>query len=408
MKPKLRFKGFDEKWVNHKVQSIFTLSNGYTPSKFNSDYWENGTIPWFRMEDIRENGRILADSIQHVTEQAVKASGLIPSGSLILSTTATIGEHALLIADSLANQQFTIFQIVNRWSSINSKFWLYRFYKLGTWCRKNVNAGGLAAVNIDDLKCYNLIFPPQAKEQEQITTYLETVDSQIDSIERNLSRLRQIKAASLQAMFPQESETVPRLRFKGFTDEWKKCTIGDVATFSKGQGYSKADIKDSGTPIILYGRMYTNYSTVIESIGTYADIKNGSVISKGDEILIPASGETPEDIAIASHLTISGVIIGGDLNIINVDKSFLSPSFLSLAITYTDTHRELSALSQGKSVVHLHNGEIAMAHISYPPLGEQQKIADFFLNLDRQISLTEAKLEKLKQIKAACLNLMFV
>lgn len=408
MKPKLRFKGFDEKWVNHEVQSIFTLSNGYTPSKFNSDYWENGTIPWFRMEDIRENGRILADSIQHVTEQAVKASGLIPAGSLILSTTATIGEHALLIADSLANQRFTIFKIVNRWSSINSKFWLYRFYKLGTWCRKNVNAGGLAAVNIDDLKCYNLIFPPQAKEQEQITTYLETVDSQIDSIERNLSRLRQVKAASLQAMFPQQSEKVPRLRFKGFTDEWKKSTIGDVATFSKGQGYSKADIKDSGTPIILYGSMYTNYSTVIESIGTYADIKNGSVISKGDEILIPASGETPEDIAIASHLAISGVIIGGDLNIINVDKSFLSPTFLCLAITYTDTHRELSSLSQGKSVVHLHNGEIAMAHISFPSLGEQRKIADFFQNLDRQISLTEAKLEKLKQIKAACLNLMFV
>ena len=251
-------------------------------------------------------------------------------------------------------------------------------------------------------------FPPSAKEQKNISNFLSSILKNISNTQAEISRLRQVKAASLQAMFPQESETVPRLRFKGFIDQWKKCTIGDVATFSKGQGYSKADIKDSGTPIILYGSMYTNYSTVIESIGTYADIKNGSVISKGDEILIPASGETPEDIAIASHLAISGVIIGGDLNIINVDKSFLSPTILCLAITYTDTHRELSSLSQGKSVVHLHNGDIAMAHISFPSLGEQRKIADFFQNLDRQISLTEAKLEKLKQIKSACLNLMFV
>lgn len=89
------------------MEEIFEIRNGYTPSKNNPDFWENGTIPWFRMEDIRQNGRILSDAIQHITPAAIKGKGLFPVNSIIIATTATIGEHALVIADSLANQRFT-------------------------------------------------------------------------------------------------------------------------------------------------------------------------------------------------------------------------------------------------------------------------------------------------------------
>ncbi|GAA7596806.1 hypothetical protein JP0035_07720 [Helicobacter pylori] len=89
------------------LEEVFEIKNGYTPSKNNLEFWEKGTIPWFRMEDIRENGRILKDSIQHITPKALKGKKLFPKNSIIISTTATIGEHALLIVDSLANQQFT-------------------------------------------------------------------------------------------------------------------------------------------------------------------------------------------------------------------------------------------------------------------------------------------------------------
>lgn len=89
------------------MSEIFEMKNGYTPSKAVTEYWENGIIPWFRMEDIRKNGRILSDSILHITPQAVKGGKLFHANSIILATTATIGEHALIIADSLANQRFT-------------------------------------------------------------------------------------------------------------------------------------------------------------------------------------------------------------------------------------------------------------------------------------------------------------
>lgn len=94
-----------------KMSELFDIRNGYTPSKAKSEYWDNGSIPWFRMEDIRQNGRKLADSIQHITLEAVKGGRLFPAGSFIIATTATIGEHALLIADSLGES--AIYELVS-------------------------------------------------------------------------------------------------------------------------------------------------------------------------------------------------------------------------------------------------------------------------------------------------------
>lgn len=96
-----------------KLSDVFDIKNGYTPSKNVPEYWDNGTIPWFRMEDIRLKGGILSDSIQHISPEAVKSSGLFPANTIIVATTATIGEHALVIVDSLANQQLRLCHAVN-------------------------------------------------------------------------------------------------------------------------------------------------------------------------------------------------------------------------------------------------------------------------------------------------------
>ena len=89
-----------------ELSTIFNTRNGYTPSKSNKEFWENGTVPWFRMEDIRENGRILSRATQMVSRSAVKGE-LFPANSIIVATSATIGEHALITVPSLANQRFT-------------------------------------------------------------------------------------------------------------------------------------------------------------------------------------------------------------------------------------------------------------------------------------------------------------
>ena len=407
-KPNIRFNAFSDSWNNPTIEDLFELRNGYTPSKAVDAFWTNGTIPWFRMEDIRSKGNKLAEAFQKITPEAVKSGGLFKQNSIILATTATIGEHAMLIADSLANQQFTNFKIRKSLEcDYLPDFINYAFYKVDEWCLKNTNSGGLLSVDLKGL-VKQPFYVPSLLEQNKISSFLRHLESSIECENQKLTSMHQIKSACLQSMFPQEGESVPKVRFKGFNEEWERCNLSDIATFRKGKGYSKSDIESHGTPIILYGSLYTNYNLKISEINSFVNEKVGSYKSEGNEIIVPASGETAEDIARASVVAQKGVILGGDLNIISIDKNSFSPEFVALSITYGQPHKYLTKVAQGKSVVHLHNSDISKICLLCPSLEEQQKIASYFENLDKQISLQTQRLEKLKQIKSACLDNMFV
>ena len=198
----------------------------------------------------------------------------------------------------------------------------------------------------------------------------------------------------------------PRIRFKGYTDDWEQRKAVDIADYSKGNGYSKSDLTEIGTPIILYGRLYTKYQFTIDEVDTFATPKDGSVYSQGNEVIIPASGETAEDIARASAVEKSGVLLGGDLNILR-PFNFINPLFLALAISSGKPQKELAKKAQGKSVVHIHNSDIKEISISFPTRAEQDNIVDVFRFLDHLITLHHRKLEKLKIVKKAMLENCF-
>ena len=199
---------------------------------------------------------------------------------------------------------------------------------------------------------------------------------------------------------------VPELRFKGFTDEWEDCKLGELASFSKGNGYTKNDLVEFGDPIILYGRLYTKYETVIEKVDTFVNKKDKSIISEGSEVIVPASGESSEDISRASVVGKSGIILGGDLNIIK-PVNYIDSIFLALTISNGSQQKEMSKRAQGKSVVHLHNSDLKQVNILYPKLEEQQKIGSFFKQLDNTIALHQRKLDLLKEQKKGFLQKMF-
>ena len=166
--------------------------------------------------------------------------------------------------------------------------------------------------------------------------------------------------------------------------------MGELVQFSKGSGYSKADLKESGTPIILYGRLYTKYETVIAEVDTFADAKPGSIYSRGGEVIVPASGETAEDISIASVVEKSGVLLGGDLNIITPMTS-LDSAFLAISISNGKPHDDMAKMAQGKSVVHLHNTDLEKINLAFPNYEEQMQISTYFKRLDTLITLHQRK-----------------
>jgi len=203
-----------------------------------------------------------------------------------------------------------------------------------------------------------------------------------------------------------EKKKIPEIRFKGFSDEWEERKLNEVADFLKGHGYSKNDLVEVGTPIILYGRLYTKYETIISEVDTFALDSKGSIYSTGNEVILPASGETAEDIARASAVIKSGILLGGDLNII-YPNSKVNSIFLALAISNGKPQKDLSKRAQGKSVVHLRNADLKEVAILFPCNDEQSKLGTFFIHLDHLITLHQRKYNKLVTVKKAMLEKMF-
>lgn len=244
-------------------------------------------------------------------------------------------------------------------------------------------------------------------EQQKIADFLSAYDKKIFLQKERVETLKEQKKGLLQKMFPKKGETVPELRFPGFTGDWEQRKAIDIADYSKGNGYSKGDLTDAGTPIILYGRLYTKYQFAISEVDTFAVPRNGAVYSQGNEVIVPASGETAEDIARASAVEKSGVLLGGDLNILR-PFDFINPLFLALAISNGEPQKELAKKAQGKSVVHIHNTDIQEVTIAYPSRTEQDRIVSVFRQLDNLITLHQRKLETMQEIKKGLLQQMFV
>jgi type I restriction enzyme S subunit len=203
-----------------------------------------------------------------------------------------------------------------------------------------------------------------------------------------------------------ENKNIPQIRFPGFKGDWECRKLSEVAKFGKGRGYSKGDLEKAGTPIILYGRLYTKYETSIREVDTFVTPQEDSVYSCGGEVIIPASGETSEDIARASTVENAGIILGSDLNIIKPIKD-INSSFLALSISNGQSQKELAQKSQGKSIVHIHNEEIKELVIPFPNRQEQDAIVVYFSNLDNLITLSEQELNGYKELKKCMLQKMF-
>ena len=173
---------FEERAVEYiKLGKLCQIRNGYTPSKTNLEYWTNGNIPWFRLEDIRQNGRILSDAIQHITEIAVKKGGPFKENSVIVSTTATIGEHAIITVPFVCNQQITILTPFE--DSVLPKYLYYCGYLIGEWCKNNVNGAGLAIIPSNKLtECE--IPVPSLDRQLSIVRTLDLFESLLTNLKK--------------------------------------------------------------------------------------------------------------------------------------------------------------------------------------------------------------------------------
>ena len=260
-----------------KLGEVFITRNGYTPSKSNPEYWEGGTIPWYRMEDIRENGRILSDALQHITPKGVKGNGLFKANSIILATSATIGEHALITTEALANQRFTNFEVKEDFKDkLFPKFIFYYFYIIDDWCKKNIYVGNFPSVDVLQLKKLDFPIPPLSV-QSRIVEILDKFTVMEAELEEQLQAELELRKKQYQHYREQLlnfSYTPPG----EFNVVCKK--LGEVADYEQPTAYLVKDTKykeDYPTPVLTAGKTfilgYTN-----ETEGIYEASKHPTII----------------------------------------------------------------------------------------------------------------------------------
>ena len=353
-KPRIRFKGFAEDWEQRKLGDIATITGGGTPSTNISEYW-NGDIDWYSPVEIGEN-RYVSGSIRKITKLGLEKSSakILPVGTVLFTSRAGIGNTAILQTEGCTNQGF---QSITPNSKELDTYFLYTMTpKLKRYGEVTGAGSTFVEVSGKQMEQMNLMIP-SLEEQESVSQLFKVMDDAITLHQRKLEKLKLAKKALLQKLFPKNGSQFPEIRFKGFTDAWEQRKLGDIATFSK--------------------------------------------------VIVPASGETAEDISRASVVKNQGIIIGGDLNVIKANH-LLDPTFLALTISNGEQQKELSKRAQGKSVVHLHNSDLQEVNLTFPLLNEQKEISTLFEKMDNIITLHQRKLDKLQDVKKGLLQKMFV
>ena len=388
--PKLRFPGFTEDWEQRKFKDI----------AFKRGKISEADLPYIEFEDINSGiGTLNKNILQKVGH---KKGILFEAGDVLFGKLRPYLQNWLLCQFmGIAVGDFWVFQP----QIVSSAFLYYLIQSEAYQSVANISSGTKMPRSSWLLVSETQFSIPKYKEATMIGEFFTSIDKNITLHQRKLDNLKLKKKALLQKLFPKNGDRYPELRFPGFTDAWEQRKLGDIATFSKGNGYSESDLASFGDPIILYGRLYTNYETTISNIDTFVELKDKSVISQGGEVIVPASGETAEDISRASVVKKQGIIIGGDLNVIKANH-LLDPTFLALTISNGEQQKELSKRAQGKSVVHLHNSDLQEVNLTFPVLNEQKKISTLFEKMDNIITLHQRKLDHLQLQKKALLQQM--
>ncbi|HEM5173705.1 TPA: restriction endonuclease subunit S [Streptococcus suis] len=420
--PRLRFPGFTDAWKQRKLGEVADFSiktNSLSRDKLSSYFYEVQNIHY---GDILTKYDAILDVCNKELPSIIGSTisdfvdALLIEGDIVFADAAedsTVGKAVEVRNFKGKNVVSGLHTIVARPKVSYAPYYLG--YLINSTAYHNqilplMQGTKVSSISKANLKSTTVVFPT-LPEQEAIGSFFSDLDQLITLHQRKLDDVKELKKALLQKMFPKgNGNDFPELRFPEFTDAWKQRKLGEVATFAKGNGYSKKDLVIEGSPIILYGRLYTKYETVISEVDTFVSVEdnnNSVVYSEGGEVLVPASGESSLDIARASVVAKKGIILGGDINIIRL-HSEIFPVFLALTISNGKQQKGLSKRAQGKSVVHLHNSDLKKVDLDFPTLPEQEVIGSFFSDLDQLITLHQRQLDHLKLLKKALLQQMFI
>ncbi len=400
-KPALRFKGFEEEWEEKKLGDLGTILTGNTPSTQDSSNYSDDGILWVTPTDISEN--ITYTSARKLSIVGQTKARVVPKGSILVTCIASIGKNTLLGKKGGFNQQINAIVVNN---SFNNSYFLFTHSHNWSSIMKNIAASG--TMQIVNKKEFSelLTSVPQLPEQTKIGTYFKNLDALIALQEEKLAKLQNLKKAMLEKMFPAANADVPEIRCKGFSDKWEKKKLGEVCSNTYG----------GGTPSTLIKEYWDGNIPWIQS----SDLSEGEVLNVTIRKRISQKGLNNSATKLVPKKSIAIITrVGvGKLALVPFEfatsQDFLSLSNLNIDILFgvfsigEILKKELHKV-QGTSIKGITKDELLIKNILVPKdKSEQQKIGNYFQNLDQAIAQSGQKITQLKNLKQALLQKMFV
>jgi len=390
--PQIRFRGFTDAWVQRKLGEGAEFSyGGGTPSTVNDEFW-NGDIPWLQSSDLTEHNVTQVNLRKYITQKGLKCSAakLVPAKSIAIVTRVGVGKLCIVPFQYTTSQDFLSLSKLN----VDIWFGVYVIYKKLQGELYSVQGTSIKGITKEELLNKTINVPSSIPEQTSIGNFIRALDDTITLYKRKLDGLKELKKGYLQQMFPQAGENEPRVRFAGFTKPWEQRKLGENAKVTMGQSPDSIN--------------YTNNPNDHILVQGNADMKNGKVVPRVYTTQITKTAQKGEIIlSIRAPVgdvgkTDYNIVLGRGVAAINGNE------FIYQTLIRIKEFGYWKKIIQGSTFESINSNDLREIVVFVPYPSEQITIGKFFRNFDEQITMHQAKLDKLKKLKESYLQKMFI
>ena len=389
-RPKLRFPGFDEPYKQCRIGDIYAerSQRGASDMELLSVTMNDGVKPRSEIEG-KDN------SSEDKSNYKIVRKGDMVYNSMRMWQ----GANGISPCDGIVSPAYTVLMPKQE---INNGYFAALFKSVTLINEFRKNSQGMTS------DTWNLKYPqietikvqiPSVSEQDKVSELFSVLDERIATQAQLVESLKKYKRGVVRILLSPKHCSIKNVK-------WTTSRIGDIGTFIKGAPLSKADISLEGTPFILYGELYTTYSEVISNVvrKTQASVDKQYYSQIGD-VIIPTSGETPEEISTASCVMLPDIILAGDLNIYRCTQ--VDGRIMSYILNHVVNDR-IARIAQGKSIVHVQAAEISKIEITYPDSFSQKTIIAILAAISDRIDQSNAELRLLYELRKALLQKLFI
>ena len=369
-------------WEQRKLENLASFGGGHTPSMADASNYVDGKILWVTSQDVKQH--YIENTTTMISEKGAATLTLYPSDSIVIVARSGILRHTIPVAKlrkpATVNQDIKVIQTVD---SCDSSWLLQYFIASNKTLLREYGKTGTTVESIDFAKMKSTaLMVPYIEEQQAIGSFFSRLDNLITLHQRKYDKLVIFKKSMLEKMFPKDGESVPEIRFAGFTDPWEQRKFSEIVDVCSGRDYKHLD----EGPIPVYGT------------GGYMTSVSEALSHNRDAIGIGRKGTIDKPYLLkAPFWTVDTLFYASPQSEINLE--FALCSFLNVDWKSKDESTGLPSLSKES---------INETVLSVPNVVEQNHLGNFFADLDRLITLHQRKLELLQDIKKSLLDKMFV